>query len=430
MWRIAAPMIISNISIPLVGITDTIITGYLDNSEFIASIAVASAIIGFFIASMNFLRMGTTGITAQRFGAGDFNGSKVVLYQALILAIAFSLIILLCQIQINAFGQFLIGANESVKYFASEYFHIRIWGMPATLINFVLIGWFIGMQDAKTPLKMVIATNLSNIILSLVFVLAFKMQINGIALASVFAEIIGMLVGLIHVKTELQKYKNIPILREILDLQSYRKILSINLSLFIRTISLIFTFAFITAQGARFGPVILGANAILMNLQNLLAYILDGFAHAAEAMVGKAIGREDQKLLQNTINICLRWSIYIAIIISIFYLIFGKNILQIMTQHEAIKEAAIEYLPWMIISPIISVWSFLYDGVFIGATRSKEMRDAMLGSLFVVFLPSWFLLKPLGNHGLWLAFTIFMISRGVSMYLFYKRTKFISFSHR
>ena len=151
MWRIAAPMIISNISIPLVGITDTIITGYLDNSEFIASIAVASAIIGFFIASMNFLRMGTTGITAQRFGAGDFNGSRVVLYQALILAIAFSLIILLFQIQINAFGQFLIGANESVKYFASEYFHMRIWGMPATLVNFVLIGWFIGMQDAKTP---------------------------------------------------------------------------------------------------------------------------------------------------------------------------------------------------------------------------------------------------------------------------------------
>ena len=189
MWRIAAPMILSNISIPLVGITDTIITGHLENPEYIASIAVATTIIGFFVASMNFLRMGTTGITAQYFGANNFDGFRTILGQTLLVAISISFIVILLQNQINQIGLFLIGSQESVAYYASQYFYIRIWGIPATLINFSLIGWFIGLQNGSAPLKMVIVTNITNIILSLVFVLIFQMQIKGIALASVIAEI-------------------------------------------------------------------------------------------------------------------------------------------------------------------------------------------------------------------------------------------------
>jgi MATE family multidrug resistance protein len=421
MWRIATPMILSNISIPLVGITDTIITGHLENPEYIASIAVATTIIGFFIASMNFLRMGTTGITAQYFGAKDQNGLRVILGQTLLVALLISFLVLLLQTHINKIGLALIGSNESVAYYASQYFYIRIWGIPATLINFSLIGWFIGLQNASAPLKMVIATNIINILLSLAFVLIFQMQINGIALASVIAEIIGMLIGFIYVRDELRKYQGKWIYEKILRLSAYKRFIQININLFLRTIALIFTFAFITAQGARYGGIILGANALLMNLQNLLAYILDGFAHAAEALVGKAVGKRDNQLFKAAVKICLKWSVYIAIIFTLLFAITGKYMISLMTHHQIIRDTAIEYLPWMIISPIVSVWSFLYDGVFVGATRSKDMRNAMLGSLFLVFLPSWYFLQPLGNHGLWLAFTLFMISRGVTMHILYKR---------
>jgi MATE family multidrug resistance protein len=421
MWRIAAPMILSNISIPLVGITDTVITGHLENPEYIASIAVATTIIGFFIASMNFLRMGTTGITAQYFGAQNLNGLRVILGQALVVALLISFLVLLLRSDINKIGLMLIGSNESVAYYASQYFYIRIWGIPATLINFSLIGWFIGLQNASAPLKMVIATNITNIVLSLTFVLIFNMQINGIALASVIAEIIGMLIGFKYIKNELVKYPGAWLYKNIFRLSAYKRFIKINTNIFIRTIALIFTFALITAQGARYGGIILGANAILMNFQTLLAYVLDGFAHAAEALVGRAVGKRDSQLFKSAVYICLKWSVYIAIIFTLFYAVAGKHLISLMTHHQIIRDTAIEYLPWIIISPIVSVWSFLYDGVFVGATRSKDMRNAMLGSLFLVFLPSWYLLQPLGNHGLWLAFTLFMFSRGLSMHLLYKR---------
>ena len=421
MWRIAAPMILSNISIPLVGITDTVITGHLENPEYIASIAVATTIIGFFIASMNFLRMGTTGITAQYFGAQNLNGLRVILGQALVVALLISFLVLLLRSDINKIGLMLIGSNESVAYYASQYFYIRIWGIPATLINFSLIGWFIGLQNASVPLKIVIATNITNIILSLTFVLIFQMQINGIALASVIAEIIGMLIGFIYVHKELETYKGTWGYKQILRISAYKRFIQINFNLFLRTIALIFTFAFITAQGARYGGIVLGANAILMNFQTLLAYVLDGFAHAAEALVGRAVGKRDSQLFKSAVYICLKWSVYIAIIFTLFYAVAGKHLISLMTHHQIIRDTAIEYLPWIIISPIVSVWSFLYDGVFVGATRSKDMRNAMLGSLFLVFLPSWYLLQPLGNHRQWLAFTLFMFSRGLSMHLLYKR---------
>jgi MATE family multidrug resistance protein len=197
--------------------------------------------------------------------------------------------------------------------------------------------------------------------------------------------------------------------------------MQININLFIRTLTLIFAFAFLTAQGARYGGIILGANALLLNFQNLLAYLLDGFAHAAEALVGKAVGEKDNTLFKSTVKICLKWSIYIALIFTFFYALLGEQLIYLMTHHQNIRDMAIEYLPWMIISPIVSVWSFLYDGVFIGATRSKDMRNAMLVSLLVIFMPSWYLLQPLGNHGLWLAFTLFMLSRGITMHVLYRR---------
>ncbi|HEX7719712.1 MAG TPA: MATE family efflux transporter, partial [Woeseiaceae bacterium] len=188
----------------------------------------------------------------------------------------------------------------------------------------------------------------------------------------------------------------------------------------VRTMSLMFTFAFVTAQGARMGPLVLAANAILMNLQNLLSFALDGFAHAAEALVGKAVGAKSREALQDSVRITLRWSAYVAAGFCVFFLLAGPLLVNLLTDLPQVRETTLRYLPWIILSPVVSVWSFLYDGVFVGATRSREMRDIMLASTFLVFIPAWYFLQFLGNDGLWLAFMLFMSSRGLGMHYFFR----------
>jgi MATE family multidrug resistance protein len=185
--------------------------------------------------------------------------------------------------------------------------------------------------------------------------------------------------------------------------------------------ALVFTFSFVTAQSARLGGLVLAANAVLLNMQTLLAFALDGFAHAAEALVGKAMGQKNRVALDSAVTISLRWSLYVAVGFCAFFALFGNSLINLLTDIQEIREVTIRYLPWLILSPLVSVWSFLYDGVFVGATRAREMRNIMLLSTLVVFLPSWYLLQPLGNHGLWLAFTLFMASRGIGMHFAYKR---------
>jgi MATE family multidrug resistance protein len=201
---------------------------------------------------------------------------------------------------------------------------------------------------------------------------------------------------------------------------AYAGFLSVNGHLFVRTLSLMFTFGFVTAQGARQGGLILAANAILMNLQNLLSFALDGFAHAAEALVGKSVGAGSRTALQRSVQLTLRWSLYVAVGFGVLFLVGGPLFIGLLTDLPDVRGAAMRYLPWMILSPFVSVWSFLYDGVFVGATRAREMRDIMVISTFVVFVPSFYVLRFLGNDGLWLAFMLFMACRGLGMHYFYR----------
>ena len=201
---------------------------------------------------------------------------------------------------------------------------------------------------------------------------------------------------------------------------AYGAFFSVNANLFVRTMALMFTIAFVTAQGARMGEVILAANAIMMNFQNLTAFGLDGFAHAAEALVGRAVGAKRRDALQAAVRLSLKWSLMFAAGFTLLYLLAGPLLIRVLTDLDDVRAAALRYLPWMIVSPLISVWSFLYDGVYVGATRAKAMRDIMLISTFAVFLPAWYLLQDLGNHGLWLAFMLFLASRGVGMHIGYR----------
>ena len=413
-------MILSNVSVPLLGMVDTGVTGHLDSPVYLGAVAIGSLIFGFLYTGVNFLRMGTTGIAAQRFGADDAEGLRTCLGQAIIVALAIAALLLLLQGPIGVFAFHLIAAGPEVTAYGWEYYSIRIWSAPATLANYALIGWFIGLQNARIPLLIVVVANSVNIVLDLVFVLGLGMTVDGVAAASVIAEFSGLAVGLLFAARELQRRGGRWDRSRLTSPGAYAAFLSINVHLLVRTMALMFTFAFVTAQGARMGGLVLAANAILMNLQNLLSFALDGFAHAAEALVGKAVGARSREALQESVRITLRWSAFVAAGFCVFFLLGGPLLVNLLTDLPQVRETTLRYLPWIILSPLVSVWSFLYDGVFVGATRSREMRDIMLLSTFMVFVPAWYLLQFLGNDGLWLAFMVFMASRGLGMHYFYR----------
>ena len=419
-WRIAAPLILSNITVPMLGMVDTGVTGHLDDAAYLGAVAIGSMIFGFIYTGVNFLRMGTTGITAQRFGANDYDGLRVSLGQAIIVALAIAAILILLQWPIGYLAMQLLGADAEIKAYALEYFSIRIWSAPGTLATYALLGWFIGLQNARAPLLIVLTINITNIALDLLFVLVFGMKVDGVALASVIAEYTGVAVGIGFAFRSLRKYAGHWPVAKLVKLREYGAFFAINGNLFVRTMALVFTLAFVTAQGARIGGLVLAANALLMNFQHLTAFGLDGIAHAAEALVGKAIGEGRREALQRSVQLTLKWSLIFAAGFSVCYLIGGPILIRVLTDLPDVQQTTLRYLPWMIASPLISVWSFLYDGVFVGATRAREMRNIMVISAFVVFLPAWYLLQWLGNDGLWLAFMVFMASRGIGMHLVYR----------
>jgi MATE family multidrug resistance protein len=418
-------MILSNVSVPLLGMVDTGVTGHLENAAYLGAVAVGSTIFGFLYTGVNFLRMGTTGIAAQQYGANDFDGLRVALGQALIVALAIAGLLLLLQVPIGAAAISLIGPDPAVAGFADQYFSIRIWSAPATLANFALVGWFLGLQNARVPLIIVLAINVTNIVLDLVLVVVVGMKVDGVAIASVIAEFTGLAVGLAFVVRELNRHSGHWIISKLTTLREYTAFFGINAHLFVRTMALVFTLTFIMAQSARQGSLILAANAILMNFQNLLAFALDGFAHAAEALVGKAVGEKDRAALQRSVVLALRWSLIVAAGFSAFFWLAGPLLVAVLTDLPDIRTTTLRYLPWLILSPMVAVWSYLYDGVFVGATLAREMRNIMVVSAFVIFIPAWYALQFLGNDGLWLSFMLFLASRGIGMHVYYRRRTII-----
>lgn len=400
---------------------DTGVTGHLDDAAYLGAVAVGSAVFGFMFIAFNFLRMGTTGLAAQQFGRGDYSELRSTLGQAIIAALGIAALMLVAQGPIGSIGLGLVGADDSLLTPAKDYFYVRVWSAPATLVNYALVGWFIGLQNTRVPLLIVVTTNLVNIGLDLFLVLVLDMKVAGVAAASVIAETSGMLLGLYFVFRELQRHEGDWQIEALLKPARYRVFFTINANLFVRTVTLVSTFTFITAQSARLGGLVLAANAVLMNLQNLISFVLDALAHSAEALIGKSIGQRSAKAVENSVAVTLKWSFLMAVGASALFAVGGPFIIRLLTDLPEVQKVALTYLPWMIVSPVISVWAFLYDGIFVGATRAKEMRNMMLASTLIVFLPAWYLLQPFGNHGLWLSFTLFMAARGGFMYWAYRQ---------
>jgi len=405
---VALPMILANVTVPLVGIADSAAVGHLDRPDSLAGVAVGATIFSVLFTALNFLRMGTTGLAAQAAGASDEAAGRAVLRQGLVVGLVLAAVVLALSRPLESLALALIAPEPAVAAEASRYIAVRIWGAPATLSLFVLTGWFIGRGDARSPLAIVLVVNAVNIALDFVLVWGLGLRAEGVATATVIAEYLGLAVGLVLATRALGAPPWVKDGRA----PSYGRYLTINLPLFVRTSALMLSFAFLTAMGARFGSGILAANALLLNFLYLAAYALDGFANAAESLAGRAIGARDPSMLHGALRLSALWTLGVALVLSIAFALGGPLAIDLMTSQPALRALARDYLPWLVAAPLAGCWAYFFDGVFVGATMTRQMRDTMLFAALAVYLPAWWLLRPFGNHGLWAAFTLFNVARG------------------
>lgn len=415
-WALTIPMVLSNLSVPLVSSVDTIVVGHLNNENLMASVGIGNGIYLFLIAILNFLRMGTTGFTAQALGHQDYTKTRQILLQGLILSFGLAIVLIILAIPIAALSFWIMKLENNLHHTASQFFYHRIWGTPAALMNFALMGWFLGMQNAKVPFIIMLATNICNIILTLTFIFVFHLGINSIAEAAVISEWFGFAVGLVFLPKILHQYKGCWNLSPLKIWHNWKPLIFVNRDIFIRSLTLHTVFFLITLQATRIGANTIAANMIILNGLFIMSYLFDGFAHGVEALTGKAIGEKSQANLSSVMTIAGGWSLMMSIIFCIVALLLGRDFINLMSSIENVRSSAYPLIPYLALLPLVAVWSYLLDGLFIGATKAKEMRNAMLLA-FIIALPLAILLMPLKNDGLWIAFLSFMFFRGLLMVL-------------
>jgi MATE family multidrug resistance protein len=420
--QLAIPNIISNLSVPLLGAVDTAVIGHLDAVYYLGAIAVGSIIFDFIFWGFGFLRMGTTGLVAQAFGAHQTKETRIILARVLLVAISLSILIILLQFPILKLSLLMVNASPEVEQYVQVYFSIRIFAAPATLALFGLNGWFLGMQNARFPMYVTILLNVLNIILNLVFVLKYDMNVAGVAWGSLIASYVAVGFAIwLYFRT--YHLKGISIVRdELLQLDALKKFFSVNSDIFIRTLCLVTSYAFFTAKSAETGDVVLAANTILLQLWYISAYGIDGFAFAAESLVGRYFGANDRERLMEAIRGCMVWGIGIGLAGTACYALFGQQIVSVFTDQTIVIESIQVVLIWTVFAPIVNSICFIWDGVYIGATATPPMRNSMLVATVFVFIPVYYLtLNALGVHAIWLAMFSFMLARGILLSVLAKK---------
>ncbi|WP_271412292.1 MATE family efflux transporter [Pseudomonas sp. Q1-7] len=413
-WALAAPMILSNISVPLVALVDSTVVGHLPHAHQLGAVAVGSTLYTLMIGVLGFLRMGTTGFAAQASGRADGGELRQVLLQGLALALGLALLLGLVALPFSGFALGLMTPSAELDQLTREFFHLRLLGLPAALANYALVGWFLGTQNARAPLAILLVTNLINIALALWFVLGLDWGVAGAAKAAVTAEWCGALIGLALTRGALRRHPGHIDSSALARWSNWRPLLAVNRDIFIRSLALQLVFFLLTVQGARLGDATVAANALLLNGLLVTAYALDGLAHAVEALCGHAIGARDRTGLRRALLVSGGWSLIASLGFALFFLLGGRLFIDLQSDIAEVRAVAHVYLPYLAALPLVAVWSYLLDGLFIGATRAREMRDAMLVAV-VLSLPLGWGLQFLGNHGLWLAFLAFMLLRGLSL---------------
>lgn len=419
--RLAIPSIISNITVPLLGLVDVSIVGHLGSAAYIGAIAVGGLLFNILYWNFGFLRMGTSGLTSQAYGRKDATMEVRVLVQALSVGLLSAIAILALQYPVGRLAFYLLDTSEEVRQYASAYFGVCIWGAPAVLSMYAFKGWFIGMQNSRFPMYIAIAVNVINILCSLCFVFGLGMRVEGVALGTVVAEWSGLFIA---IGLWLKKYGGLRsriALRDSLQFAAMKRFFAVNRDIFLRTLCLIAVTTFFTSTGARQGDVILAVNTLLMQLFTLFSYIMDGFAYAAEALAGRYIGACNLKQLKHAVRNLFGWGIGLSLLFTLLYALGGKNFLRLLTNDTGVIRVAGEYFYWVLAIPLAGFSAFLWDGILIGATATRQMLWAIVVASGAFFALYYGLSGATDNHILWFAFLVYLLLRGIMMTVWGKR---------
>ena len=416
--RLAIPNIISNITVPLLSTVDTALMGRLSEVH-IGAVGMGSMIFNFVYWNFGFLRMGTTGLTAQAFGRRDDAGMAQTLGRALLVVLALAASILFLQVPLERLGFYLLNVGSGQQELLAAYFYLRVWAAPATLGLYAFMGWFFGMQNAIYPLVLTVVINAVNIALSVLFVQVDGMDVDGVALGTVIAQYAGLLLAIVLFFLRYGYLTEHFRRRAIVQWKALKPFLGINADIFIRTFCLTLAFGFFYSQSSAEGHVVLAANVILLQYLNWMSYGIDGFAYASESLVGKYYGASDERRTRRAIRLSFAWAMSLALLFSLAYGLSGEPLLRVFTNQTDVIEAAMPFLLWMALFPVLSTPCYIWDGVFIGLTASRAMRNAMILALAVYLIACLVLGPRFGNHGLWLALLVFMMARGGIQHAFF-----------
>jgi len=420
---LAGPMILSNITVPLLGIVDTAVIGHLGSAHYLAGIALGSAVISILFWLAGFLRMSTTGLVAQAYGKNDLTQLAALLKRSLLLASAVAVLLIVLSPLIKHAIAYLSAANGDVLAQAYQYFSIRIFSAPAALCNLVLLGWMLGVHYGRGPFYLLLVTNIVNIVLDIYFVVYLDWAVAGAAWASLIADYMALVFALFLV-VKLAKKQGIELnVPNWLSISKMAELLSLNRDIFIRSLILQLCFSFMTFYAARIDETTLAANAVLLNFLMLVSFALDGVAYASEAKVGQAKGQGSVKNIELWVKISVFWGMLFGVLYSAFFALFGSTIIKLLTNVPEVIQEATHYLPWLIVLPILAMSCFLFDGVFVGLTRAKNMRNSMILSAGVGFFGVFWVFIDWENNGLWLAMSCFMLMRGVTLIIKYYHLK-------
>jgi multidrug resistance protein, MATE family len=411
---IAVPIMLSNVTEPMIGLVNAAVIGQLPEPYYIGAITVGALIFNFIFWGFGFLRLGTGGLTAQATGKGDKDELVAVLMRALMIALAAGLALIALAPLIGRFAFSVIEGSADVESHAAIYFHIRVYSAPFALANYCLLGWFVGQGKARVAFLIQLVLNITNMVISVIFVIGFAMTSDGVAYAALIAEalaaVLGLAIALRWLKTMGARFDR----SAVFDRARLWRTLAINRDIMIRTVCLVFVFAFFTARGAKAGDVMVSANAILMHFFDMAAFLIDGFAFASEALVGQAVGARDRPRFETAVKLTNLWAFAVGLLTFAIILVGGPSFIDAMAVNPDVRETARHYLIWAALAPLIGVACFQYDGIFTGATQTADMRNMMIVSM-AVFLAAWFVLeRAYGNHGLWAAMIVFFAVRGVT----------------
>ena len=417
--KLSIPIFFANLAIPMVGIIDTALMGNLGSLSYLSATSVAANLFSMIFWSFGFLRMGTVGMVSQANGRNDYTEILNIVVRNLLFVLAISITIILLQNLILSLSLKIFDLSEATRNLYEQYFKIRVYSAPGELTLYIITGLFVGLQKTKTSSLAVGFFSILNILLSIVLVTKFDLNIKGVAYGTLFSALITSIIFLIYMFWYLSKYTKITInFAQIFNLKKIKNIFNINLNIFIRTILLTFSFLWFTYLGTQIGENYVAANAILINLVFLSAFILDAYAFSTEGIVGYSLGKKDLNLFKNIVKNSFILSSISGLIISIIFFFTNNLVINLMSDINEIRELSSSYAVWLIILPVISSFCYQFDGIFIGASQTKELRNAMIFSVFSYLLISILLIKFLFNTGIWISLCIFMILRAISLFYY------------